>query len=307
MGAPATGSRYVLVSPVKDEEKYVETTIRAMLNQTVRPYRWILVDDGSRDRTHEILDDYARRVDWITLVTLPRGTAREPGAGVIRAFNEGFKEVEAKGDYDFVVKLDCDGDFPPDYFERLVRRFQQDRTLGIASGIYLEKHRGTWLPITMPSYHAAGMAKMVHIECFREIGGFVASPGWDSFDEIKAQSSGWKTCHFDDIQCYHLKPEGTGIGFLRTSKMLGEVYYLTGGGPLFFTLKCLYHIITGRPFFLGAAMMFLGYVSPLLGRRKKLVSPVEARFYRGLLNRRILDAVSKTLSLRRFRRKEVAA
>jgi poly-beta-1,6-N-acetyl-D-glucosamine synthase len=306
MNAPKAGFRYILISPIKDEEKYVDVTIRAVLRQTVRPYRWVFVDDGSRDGTHQILESVARRVDWITVLTIHRDATRLPGSGIIRAFNEGFRTVQDEK-FDFIVKLDCDIDFPPDYFERLIARFQQDVRLGIASGIYLERPQKKWIPIKMPAYHAAGQTKMVRMECFREIGGFVASRGWDSFDEIKAQSAGWITRHFEEIQFYHLKLEGSGIGFLRTSKMLGEVYYLTGGGPLFFVLKCLYYVFSGKPFFLGSVMMLFGYLQPLLARRHRLVTSAEAKLYRRLLNRRIVDALCGTLSLRRFRRREVTA
>lgn len=306
MNEPEAGSRYILVSPVKDEAKYVETTIQAVLHQTVRPHRWVFVDDGSRDGTHDILESYARSVDWITLVTIHRDATRQPGSGIIQAFHEGLKTVQDEV-ADFIVKLDCDIDFPPNYFGRLIERFQQDSTLGIASGIYLERPRKKWIPIKMPGYHAAGQTKMVRTQCFHEIGGFVASRGWDSFDEIKAQSAGWKTRHFEEIQFYHLKLEGSGIGFLRTSQMLGEVYYLTGGGPFFFFLKCLYYVFAAKPLFLGAVMMLFGYLKPLLTRKPRLVTPAEAKFYRRLLNRRIIDAISETVSLRRFRRKELAA
>src|SRR5437879_1178258 len=233
MGTPISQTKYIIISPVKDEEKYIETTIHAVLGQTARPSKWVIVDDGSKDRTHEIVAGYARRFDWITLVTIGRDTVRQPGSGIIRAFNEGYKLVRDL-EFDFIVKLDCDIDFQPDYFEQLVKRFRQDERLGIASGVYLERRGGKWVRIKMPAYHAAGQTKMVRIECFREIGGFVASRGWDSFDEIKAQVAGWKTRHFATVEFYHLKLEGSGIGFLRTSMMLGENYYVTGCGPLFF-------------------------------------------------------------------------
>jgi biofilm PGA synthesis N-glycosyltransferase PgaC len=306
MGAPAKGSRYVLVSPIKDEEKYVETTLRAVLNQTVRPLRWVLVDDGSRDRTHEILESYARRVDWLTIVTIRRDAARQPGSGIIRAFNEGFQVVQNE-DFDFVVKLDCDIDLPPTYFENLIEKFRQDPRLGIASGIFFEFRGGQWTSIAMPPYHAAGQTKIVRMSCFLEIGGFAAARGWDSFDEIKAQAAGWNTRHFRDIQFYHLKLEGSGIGFLRTSMMHGEIYYMTGGGPLFFTLKWLHYAFTRRPFVLGSLMLLAGYLRPLLARKRKLVSRAEERLYRSMLNRRIVDALSDRLALRRLRGKELAA
>ena len=292
MGTPVSQPKYIIISPVKDEEKYIETTIHAVLRQTARPSKWVIVDDGSKDRTHEIAEAYARRFDWITVVTIRRDAARQPGSGIIRAFNEGFKLVRDL-EFDFIVKLDCDIDFQPDYFEQVMKRFHEDKRLGIASGSYLERRRGKWAPIKMPAYHAAGQTKMVRIECFREIGGFVASRGWDSFDEIKAQVAGWKTRHFKAVRFYHLKLEGSGIGFLRTSMMLGENYYLTGGGPLFFALKCAYYAFLAKPFLLGSVMMLVGYLKPLLVGKKKLATDTEAKFYRNLLNRRIVATISR--------------
>jgi poly-beta-1,6-N-acetyl-D-glucosamine synthase len=285
---------YILVSPVKDEEKYIERTIQAVLQQTVRPYKWIIVDDGSRDRTPAIVEEYARQHDWITVLSIARDAERQPGSGIIRAFNVGYAAVR-EIDFDFIVKFDCDIEFPPDYFEQLLIGFKQDDKLGIASGIYLEKEGDKWAPIAMPTYHAAGQTKMVRAKCFADIGGFVASRGWDTVDEIRAQAMGWKTRHFEELFFYHLKLEGSGIGFLRTNKMHGEIYYLTGGGPLFFFLKFWDRLFFGRPLVLGALMMLWGYMKPVLTRRQKLVSRVEAKRYRHMLNQRITDRLSSML------------
>ena len=51
----ANTPRYVIISPVRDEEKYLARTIESMINQTVRATEYILVDDGSTDRTAEII------------------------------------------------------------------------------------------------------------------------------------------------------------------------------------------------------------------------------------------------------------
>ena len=53
--------RYVIISPVRDEEKYIERTIQSVMRQTIRPVEWVIVDDGSCDRTAAILDDYGSR------------------------------------------------------------------------------------------------------------------------------------------------------------------------------------------------------------------------------------------------------
>jgi glycosyltransferase involved in cell wall biosynthesis len=280
---------YVVISPAKDEGRYLEKTMHSMIGQSLRPRKWIVVDDGSRDATPQILARYAGQYSWITVLTLARDGERKPGSAVINAFTAGFELVK-DDQFDFVVKLDCDLEIPESYFETLIGRFQADPKLGIASGIYLEESGTAWKPVKMPKYHAAGCSKMVRAECFREIGGFIPRRGWDTVDEIRAQVAGWKTCHFEDNALHHLKSEGTGIGSRRTNLMLGEIYYLTGGGTLFFLLKCLHRLFFGKPIVLGGIMMFAGFLQAYLKGEPKLVSDREAVRYRRLLNQRILAA-----------------
>ena len=286
MSVPSLYGRYILISPVKDEEKFVEVTIQAVLKQTVRPERWIIVDDGSRDKTSQIVERYARENEWIKVLRIDGAAVRLPGPGVIRAFNAGYQLI-GDTDFDFLVKLDCDLDFSDDYFEQLLRKFQGDKTLGIASGLCVEKSRDGWHPSSGPEYHAFGASKMVRAKCFNEIGGFLPSRGWDTIDEIRAQMAGWRTCHVKELPLYHLKPEGSGMGFMRTHMMHGEIFYLTGGGAVFFLLKVGHRMLFGKPVLLGGWAMFYGYLRARVFKNKKLVTKAEAQFYRHTLNDRI--------------------
>ena len=279
--------KYIVVSPVKDEQKYLESTIQSVLSQTVKPAQWIIVDDGSQDGTSNCLNEYCEKYDWIKVIRLNREANRQPGSAVIGAFNKGFELIKDE-DFEFIVKLDCDVRFGPDYFEKLLLEFENDTNLGIASGIYLEDCGEGFIPVEMPNYHTAGASKVVRFECFMEIGGFTPVRGWDTIDEIKAQSHGWKTSHFKEIVFYHLKKEGSGIGDIRTNAMHGEIYYLTGGSKLFFLFKLAHRLIFGTPFVLGGIMMFIGYLNPLLKGKALLVNEKEAQFYKKMLNKRIM-------------------
>src|SRR4051812_6888275 len=112
-------SAYVVISAVKDEQRHVETTLQSMLAQTILPMRWVIVDDGSCDLTPEIVQSYAARCPWISLLRLAREGTRQPGSPVVRAFNAGF-ELVRQDRFEFVVKLDCDLRLPPTYFEELL-------------------------------------------------------------------------------------------------------------------------------------------------------------------------------------------
>lgn len=288
---PSPANRYLVVSPVKDEARHVERTLRSMIEQTLRPVLWVIVDDGSTDGTAEILRRHAQAHDWIRIVTREPGRARLPGSAVMHAFYHGLERA-GDVDHDFVVKLDCDLELPRDYFENVLRRFELDPRLGIASGVYLEEGPAGWTPVPMPAYHAAGASKVMRRRCFADIGGFVRERGWDTVDEVRAQVKGWSTTHFADIRFQHLKPEGSGIGSMRTHVMHGDVYYLTGGGPLFLLLKAAHRMVTGTPKVVGGLAMLYGYLRCLVGGRERLVDAAEARHYRRLLNRRILRLTS---------------
>jgi biofilm PGA synthesis N-glycosyltransferase PgaC len=297
---------YIIISPVKDEELFIEKTIESVRRQTIKPLQWVIVDDGSRDGTPAILARHASEVDWITVLRLETPAQRWSGGSEIRPFLAGLGteirpfyagyELVRDQKFDFIVKLDCDLAFGPDYFEQLLRRFSEDPKLGIASGAYWEKGKNGWQRIRMPGYHAAGCSKMVRNACFRDIGAFVQSQGWDTVDQIRAQMSGWKTRHFEELKLHHLKAEGSSIGFLRTSVNSGEVYYMTGGGLFFFSLKFFHRLILGRPVILGAFGMLFGLLKSRISGRSRLVNTSEANFYRALLNHRIIAAFRRSFA-----------
>jgi glycosyltransferase involved in cell wall biosynthesis len=267
-----------------------------VIGQTLKPVLWVIVDDGSRDNTPAIIQRYLSSNPFIRLVRNPNAGIRQPGSAVIRAFNYGCESIGAS-DYDFIVKLDCDLSFEPNYFEILLGRFMEDHRLGVASGVYLEMGEDdAWKEVVMPSYHAAGASKVLRKKCFEEIGGFIVAAGWDTVDEIRAMTLGWKTGHFIDLQMKHHKPEGSGIGAIRTSVMHGEISYLTGGGKLFFLLKVL-HRMMSKPYVIGAMALSWGYMKALWKRKASLVTEAEAKCYQALLNER-LQAKTKALFVR---------
>ena len=279
---------YIIISPVKNEEKYIEKTLNSVINQTLRPKKWIIVNDNSNDKTADIVNKYLNKYTWIELISSHSDGRRNPGAGVIKAFNFGNDRIKSQS-YDLIVKLDCDLEFGEDYFEKIISEFQSNPKLGIASGVYLELKDSDWTIIKMPSYHAAGASKVIKKECFEAIDGFVESRGWDTVDEIRAQFLGWETKHFENIQFYHLKNEGIGIGLRKTNMMHGEIFYKTGGGLFFFGIKLFKRLIHGRPFIIGPLYMLWGFFKFYLTGSKKLISKQEEKFYRKQLLHRLLS------------------
>ena len=117
--------RYVIISPVRDEEANLALTIESVLRQTVQPKEWVIVDDGSTDLTASIADSYAREHDWIKVCRRDNRGFRKSGGGVVDAFNDGYRLLRSN-DWDFIVKLDGDLSFGPEYFQSCFNAFLGD-------------------------------------------------------------------------------------------------------------------------------------------------------------------------------------
>jgi poly-beta-1,6-N-acetyl-D-glucosamine synthase len=298
--AATTAPPYVIVTPVRDEARFIGDTVDSVLAQTHLPLHWVIVDDGSTDQTATIIQARIQSLSWVTLVSTG-SKERQLGSAEVLAFQRGVAALDPATPYAYIVKLDGDLRLPPDYFERLLGAMSARPRWGIASGVYCEWHAaaglGAWQVVPLPSYHAAGASKVVQRKCFEEMGGFVARKGWDTVDEIRAGLLGWQTGHMPELVFEHLKPEGQAMGSLATHRFHGEIYYQTGGGWLFLLAKVAHRMAVGRPILLGGLAMFWGFALSALLRRKRLVTDEEALFYRKLLNQRLVRWVQPVVRL----------
>src|SRR5262245_27268946 len=131
--------RYVLISPCRDEAAYMRVTLDTVVAQSVRPARWVIVDDGSSDDTPRILAEYAAKHDWIQVVTRADRGKRAVGPGVVDAFYAGYERINPD-DYEYLCKLDLDLRLPPRYFEILMQRMEADQRIATCSGkSYLQR------------------------------------------------------------------------------------------------------------------------------------------------------------------------
>ena len=268
--------KYIIISPVWNEEESIEKTIKSVISQRVKPVQWIIVNDGSTDRTEEIIRKWMKNYSFITLVNLEKGSPYSIGGKIVEAFQEGFKKI--KEDYDFIVKLDSDLSFSPDFFERLLNKFQEEPKLGIASGItYIPSEKGLRIEDKRKS-HAIGACKVYRKECFEEIGGLIPELGWDTVDLIRARMKGWLTSNYKELKLIHYhRPDSRG-GILKRRIQEGKNSYKTGYHPLFTILRGLYHI-KYKPYIIGGLLMTYGYFNSILRREKQIVTPAEKRFF----------------------------
>ncbi len=146
--------KYLVISPVRDEEKHLPNTIESMAGQTIRPAEWVIVNDGSTDRTGQILDEAAKKYPWIRPIHRVNRGFRKSGGGVVEAFDDGYK-VATRQERDFIVKLDGDLSFAPDYFEKCFARFEEDPQLGVGGGVIVHILNGQRQVEANPAFQSA--------------------------------------------------------------------------------------------------------------------------------------------------------
>lgn len=187
----------VVISPVRDEAKYLRLTMDSMVAQTWRPVEWILVDDGSSDETPDIVREYAERYPFIRLVPRQNRGFRKLGGGVVAAFNFGMEHI-VHADYEYIAKLDGDMSFGPLYLERMVSRLQANPKLAAVSGKVYRHEGERYIEESHIAEQVAGQFKLYKRHAFEDIGGFVQHLSWDGIDVHMAWMKGWETfCIYD--------------------------------------------------------------------------------------------------------------
>jgi glycosyltransferase involved in cell wall biosynthesis len=249
----------VIISPVRDEEQYIEQTILSVIRQTTLPAQWIIVDDGSRDRTSEIIDRYAKEYSWICTIHRTDRGQRIPGAGVMEAFYDGFRRLNTS-DWEFIAKLDGDVSLEPDYFERCFDRFDADPKLGMCGGMMSCVKNGKLTLESHPMFHVRGPIKLYGRQCWDAIGGLIKVAGWDTVDEVQANRLGWHTRSFADINVVHLRPTGAVQGIWKDGVKMGRAAYISGYHPLFMMAKCARRLFRS-PYIVGAVAHGYGFIS----------------------------------------------
>ncbi|MBX3744427.1 MAG: glycosyltransferase [Verrucomicrobiae bacterium] len=289
---PASQPSYVVITPARNEEANLERLIGCLAAQSIRPSRWVVVDDGSTDRTPAILEAATRTHPWIQSVRRQDRGHRKPGAGVVEAFYDGYGLVE---DFprDFIVKLDGDLSFDPDHFAACFAEFDKEPRLGIAGGAVWTLQDGTLLNDGAgdPPFHVRGATKIYRQACWHDIGGLIRMTGWDTFDEIKANSLGWTTRTLAHLRVIQHRQTGGADGSWRNWFKNGRANYVVGYHPVFMFAKCCRRIFQ-RPFVLAAAALWSGYTTGYLTSAPRVGDLPAIRFLRNQQFRALLGRPS---------------
>ena len=259
---------YVVISPGRNEARFMRRTLDSMVAQNERPALWVVVDDGSTDESPQILADYAAAHDWIRVVQRTDRGHRAVGPGVIEAFYAGLETIDLS-DYTYLCKLDLDLDLPPTYFAGLMDRMEADPRMGSASGkTWYTGPGGQKISEGIGDEMSIGASKFMRVACFQQIGGFAREVMWDGLDCHKARQLGWKAGSWDapELEFEHLRPMGSSQQNIHAGRRRhGFGQYYMGTSPIYLVASAI-NKMRQPPIITGGLAILQGYFGAMLRR-----------------------------------------
>ena len=274
---------YIIITPAFNEEKYIESTIKSVLSQSIKPVQWLIVDDGSTDGMADIINKYASKYSWIKCCRREKEVGQTYYCSNVYAIMEGYNEVKDKT-FDYLAILDADIDLPENYYEIIISRMQSDVKIGVASGVYQDLVDGKLIKVLNDRRSTPKALQVFRGKCFDQIGGYLPMKfgGEDTVSCVMARMNGWKSWSFPDVVAVHNKPVGRGhssnILKIRFRQGINEFGLATH--PLFMFVKCIKRSFKEKPLFLSGTARFLGFVYGYFLGEKRQIDKATIKFIR---------------------------
>lgn len=291
-----------IISPVRDEARFVRKTLDSMLAQTVRPLEWLFVDDGSTDSTRAIIESYADCHPWIRVISRQNRGFRQLGSGVIAAFDFGRSQLRSR-EYRYIAKLDGDMSFPPRYLEVMLEKLESDPQLAAVSGKVFRVEDGNYVEEFIIDEMVAGQFKLYKRSAFEEIGGFTQTILWDGIDIHRCRMKGYRTLsfHHPEARLIHHRLMGSSDSNVFKGRLrLGRGIWFMGYHPLYAVASSLFRM-RERPYIIGGLIMIAGYTIAAIRREPQLEDQQFIRDLRQWQVKRLLQLPGKALSFRQIK------
>lgn len=259
---------YSIITPARNEADALPRLAEALSRQTRLPARWVIVENGSSDQTVAVAKAIVADLQWARMLLLSESAPRERGAPIVRSLHAGLDALDPEPD--IVVNVDADVTMAPDYFERLLDAFEQDPSLGIASGSAWEQSNGVWSQRFVTGGTVWGATRAYRWTCLQAVLPLEERHGWDGIDQLKARARGWKTQTFTDLPFRHHRPEGVHDGSTWAHwRVNGDTAYYMGYRPWYLFARSL-HRMRRNPAAFG---LVYGYLSAAARRSPRLADP----------------------------------
>jgi len=281
---------YILVTPAKNEGDNLPFVLKSVIEQTIRPKVWLIIDDGSTDGTPQIIQRAEVEYSWIKSIKLPPHP-RDITFHYSFVCKTGFDWItsycaENEIEYQYIGLLDADTELSENFFESLITAMQNDTSLGIVSGGIHHIVNGELKWNQSNENLPAGTGRLWRRECFFQTDGYVVEPAPDSISNVKAALRGWKIKKFKSIVAVERRMTSSAEGLWKGHRVHGEIAYYFNKHPLLVLLNFANRLIE-RPHYTCFAYS-LGYLNNFVKRRPKISDPEIRDYY---WNRRLKEYV----------------
>ncbi len=273
--------RYILVTAAKNEEKSLPGLITSIINQSIKPSLWVIVDDGSTDDTATIIKEAELKHDWIKTIQLgeSRRGSKSYANACIKGFEFAIEYCKINGtQYEYIGLMDADTVPSTNYFEKLIEKFEKNLKLGIASGaIYYKGNNNELIHEKGREDLPRGGLRIWRRKCFEETGGYLLTYSPDSVANIKAKLRGWETKQFKEIKILQTRKTSSAEGLWRGYKQKGISAYFLNLNPILALLRGIGYLLFKKPYYTGIAYL-CGYFGSFL-RKQEQINDEEIRGY----------------------------
>ena len=246
--------KFLIIIPAHNEENNISFCLESLKKQNFQDFVCMIVNDGSTDRTSEIVNNFKNQDSRFRVLDLEK-SEHSPGAKVVRTFDKGLQALDWK-DFDVVCKYDADIVFPTNYLEKINQTFETNPKAGIVSGlVYIKKYKSNseiknlrnanenWLDFSNKNNewtfenlssknHVRGPVKAYRKECFEDMNGLRTVLGWDNLDILLAKKHGWDVVTIKDLWVKHLRPTAYKYKSQKAEKLCQYFYNIGLSLPL---------------------------------------------------------------------------
>jgi biofilm PGA synthesis N-glycosyltransferase PgaC len=260
----SSNARILVVTPAHNEAEMLRALAESMVGQTLKPARWIIVDDRSSDGTTKVARSIGEQLKFVTAIRRDDSSNNRTFSGKVAAFADGY-DVPADEPEEFIACVDADVVLPSDYFDRVIKEFRANPRLGVCGGVYVEPSGkvGRTGAGSVP-----GAGQVFRRVTFEEIGGFrpLDLGGEDAVACAYARMKGWVTRALPDLQFRHTRSMGSSGGAQsRTSAAFqhGRQDWHIGFDPVF-EIARMFPRVAQKPYLIAVVARLAGFIKGAL-------------------------------------------
>ncbi len=264
--------QYIVVTPCKNEEKNLENLINSMASQTFKPILWVIVDDGSTDKTPNIIIEAQRKYKWIQSIHL-NCEKRDRGLHLANIIRTGFDFginycAKEQINYMYLSNIDSDIVLEDVYFEKILNEFEYDPLLGTASGNLHHCINGKLVSENIKESEPPGACIVIRRKCFEQCNGIYVSYAWESVLNTRAKLRNWGTKVFDNISVIETRDTNSAEGYWKGYIFKGECAHYLNFNPLHVSVKAILYLFK-KPYFIGFAYIY-GYLINIISNKQQI-------------------------------------